>query len=209
MKFTKLVHSCLLIETPERTALFDPGAMSEEEIDPDSLEHLDDIIITHEHFDHMSVDLIKKLVERFPEVRITAAEGAVSILAKQGIDASSNESSGISIFESPHEEVMPLFVKPTQIGVHYLGVFSHPGDSLHFEETKDVLALPVTAPWGATVDAVNLAIDLGPKYVIPVHDWFWKDAAAEMMYEGITQALKEHDITFLKPEIGKPMTIDI
>ena len=64
MKVTKFVHSCLLVEMPapiNRTALFDPGAMSVDALEVDSLEYLDDIIITHEHGDHFHLPLIKQL----------------------------------------------------------------------------------------------------------------------------------------------------
>jgi len=207
MKITKLGHSCLLVEMPDRTALFDPGVMSN--VDVDSLEFLDDIIITHEHADHINMELIPKLVEKFPDVRITSTPGAVSQLKGAGIAASSEESDGIVFFNAPHEDVEPLFPKPDEIGVHYLDMLTHPGDSHSFEESKDILALPVTAPWGATTKAVHLALEHKPKYVIPIHDWHWRDEAREMMYGGLEQALGAEGITFIKIKDGEPVNLDV
>ena len=73
MKITKFVHACLLVEMPgpvNRTVLFDPGVFSEEVLDADKLEHLDDIIITHVHSDHVSVPLLKILLAKFPGPRL-------------------------------------------------------------------------------------------------------------------------------------------
>lgn len=210
MKITKLVHSCLLVEMPapvNRTVLFDPGSYSP--VDVDKLEFLDDIVITHQHSDHMDVNLIKRLVAKFPEVRILGPDDVVSQLNALGINASTEPPEGMELFDSPHESVAPLFPQPDEIGVHYLDKLSHPGDSHSFRETRAVLALPVQAPWGSTIKAVNLAIELKPKYVLPIHDWHWRDEAREGMYGGIEQALAKEGITFLKLKNGEPVTLDV
>ncbi len=122
MKITKLVHACLLVEMPDpvnRTALFDPGVFSEAAIDVDSLVYLDDIFISHAHEDHMSLPLIKKLVEKFPDVTITGPREVVAKFKQAGITASSDTSLGVQFFDSPHESVAPLFELPEQIGIHY------------------------------------------------------------------------------------------
>jgi L-ascorbate metabolism protein UlaG (beta-lactamase superfamily) len=212
MKITKLIHSCLLVEMPapvNRTALFDPGVMSEPAINISSLEYLDNIIITHNHADHMSIPLIKRLVAKFPDVRITAPQDAVDQLAEEGIEAVYEETPGVVFFDSPHEEVRPTFPLPQEIGVHYLGLLTHPGDSHSFKVSKAILALPVTAPWGSTVRAVNLALELKPKYIIPIHDWHWHDQARTQTYDSLQKLFADHDITFLKPETGKPFVLDV
>lgn len=212
MKITKLEHSCLLVEMPEpfnRTALFDPGTMSEPHVDVNSLQWLDDIIITHNHPDHMSVELLHRLLLKFPQVRITTTAQGVAQLKQEGITAAHQEIDGIRFFASPHEDVQPAFPHPEQIGVHYLDRLTHPGDSHSFDATMPVLALPVTAPWGAMIKAVNLAIRLRPRYVLPVHDWHWRDEARTTTYDSLEQLLAEHDITFLKPENGKPIVLDV
>jgi L-ascorbate metabolism protein UlaG (beta-lactamase superfamily) len=212
MKITKFVHSCLLVEMPapvNRTALFDPGTMSEGALNLDSLQFLDDIIITHQHPDHMSIPLIQKLVAKFPSVRITAPPDAVEALKEQGITATAQPSDGIVFFDAPHEKTYPMFPTPDEIGVHYLDKLSDPGDSHTFTETKAILALPVQAPWGSTVDAVNLALKLKPKYIVPIHDWHWSDAARTSMYDRLEEIFKEQGITFFKMETGVPVVIEI
>lgn len=210
MKITKLVHSCLLVEMPapvNRTALFDPGSMSP--VDVDSLEYLDDIFITHGHGDHCDPELIQKLVAKFPQVRITAPEEVVTQLKEQGITASSQPPEGVSFFDAPHEDVQPMFPLPQEIGVHYLDKLSHPGDSHHFSETKEILALPVQAPWGSTVNAVKLALSLKPKYIVPIHDWHWRDEARESTYQSLEKLFADNGITFISAKNGEAFVLDV
>lgn len=209
MKITKFVHSCLLVETSDRTALFDPGAMSEDALDVAQLERLDDIFITHVHGDHMSLNLIKQLVVKFPSVRITGPSEVVTALGEAGITASEAAPAGVEFFESPHESVQPLHEQPEQRGIHYLDVFSDPGDSHSFHETKAILALPITAPWGSSVRALNLALELQPAHVLPIHDWHWNDAARAQTYDRFEEFLGKAGIQFHKLETGVSVTIEI
>lgn len=208
MKITKFVHSCLLVETPERVALFDPGTYSEPALDVSKIDRLDDIFITHEHADHCSIDLIKQLVEKFPDVRITSTPDVVAQLAKENIKASDQAPEGVAFFEAPHESVAPN-PTPQNIGIHYLDKLSDPGDSHSFNETKTILALPITAPWGTSDRALELVLELKPKYVLPIHDWHWDEATRASSYNNFERILGEQDITFYKLQTGQPVEIDI
>lgn len=212
MKITKFVHSCLLVEMPapvNRTALFDPGAMSEQSLDVDSLKFLDDIIITHIHGDHLSMNLLKQLTIKFPQVRITAPAEVVEQLTAEGIKASDQPSEGIEFFEAPHESVEPLFPQPQNVGVHYLDKLTDPGDSHSFNESKAILALPITAPWGSTIKAFNLVQNLKPQFVLPIHDWHWSDQAREQTYDAFEQQLAKDNIAFIKLKTGEPVVLDV
>jgi L-ascorbate metabolism protein UlaG (beta-lactamase superfamily) len=212
MKITKLEHSCLLVEMPapvNRTALFDPGVMSAPFIDVDSLEFLDDIFITHAHGDHCSPEIIKRLVAKFPKVRITGPREVANKLKQVGIEATSEESAGVVFFDAKHENVLPLFPPPEEVGIHYLDLLSHPGDSHRFAETKAVLAMPVTGPWGSMVRAVNLALELKPRYILPIHDWHWKDEAREQAYDDLEKLFADNDIKFIKLKNSEPVVLDL
>ena len=214
MKITKFVHACLLVEMPEpvnRTVLFDPGDKSGAALDIEALEFLDDIVITHMHPDHFDIELVKKIVAKFPHVRITTTAETVTTLGEQGITASNQPAEGLMFFESPHEIVRPFMDAdpPQEIGVHYLEMLSHPGDSHGFHETKPILALPVQAPWGSLVDAVNLAFELQPKHILPIHDWHWSDEARSAIYDRLEIVFAEQGIVFHKLQTGQPIVIDV
>jgi len=209
MKITKFIHSCLLVETSDRVALFDPGVMSAAALSVDQINRLDDIFITHIHADHVDTQLIAKLVDKFPDVRITSTPEVISKLKESGIVGSDKPPEGVSFFDSPHEDVKPLAEPPQQIGVNYLDALSHPGDSHSFNGTKAIMALPVTAPWGTSIRAINLALELKPQHVLPIHDWHWRDEAREQTYNTFERILSEQNITFHKLQTGIPVDIDV
>lgn len=213
MKITKFGHSCLLVEIPapvNRTVLFDPGVYST--LNVSKLQYLDDIVITHQHTDHMDVALITRLRDKFPHVRIIAPADAVPVLAKADItDVQTDAPEGMRFFSAPHEKIRPYFPSdpPEEIGVHYLDMFSNPGDSHSFHETMPILALPVQAPWGSTVRATEVALELKPKYVIPVHDWHWSVEARKQAYDNLEQRFASEGITFIKTVDGQSFVIDL
>lgn len=208
MKITKFVHSCLLVEMPEpvnRTVLFDPGIFSS--VEADQLEFLDDIVITHEHPDHCNLELIKSLVEKFPNVRIKTPSTLVPKL--EGISVTTDAVEGMELFDARHEGHGPFLKPPENIGVHYLDKLTFPGDSHSFMETKEILALPVAAPWGSTDRAVQLALQLKPKHILPIHDWHWRDEVRVDMYDRLEQLFEQYDITFHKLTDGEPLVIEV
>lgn len=209
MKITKFIHACLLVELDGRVALFDPGNYSQAALNVDSLTKLDDIFITHEHGDHFSLPLIQTLVQKFPAVRITTTKSVVNKLAGQRLRATNQPSKDVTFFTSPHESIAPLIpTPPEQIGFHYLGKFSHPGDSHSFEETKAILAMPVSAPWGSSAQAIKVALELKPRYILPIHDWHWHDEARALMYTRFEQIFADNNIQFFSLKTGQPVEID-
>lgn len=207
MKVTKFVHSCVLVETPQRVAMFDPGGFSVGAVDVSLIERLDDILITHAHPDHMDPSLIKQLTLKFPQVKITGTSEVRIALGQAGITSSDQAPDYVKFFKSPHEPVEPIFPQPEEHGMHFMDVFTHPGDSHSFKETKSVLALPISGPWGSTIKAASLAMKLKPKYVIPIHDWHMKEESRLMFYDILEKFLGEQGISFLKVTTGQPVEI--
>jgi hypothetical protein len=148
------------------------------------------------------------MVDKFPSVRITAPAEVVDLLEREDITAYNEPSDGIEFFDSPHESVQPLFDQPEQNGIHYLGMLTHPGDSHSFSEAKSILALPVTAPWGSLISAVNLALKLEPDYILPIHDWHWREEAKTQTYADLEKVFAEHKITFISLTNGEPVVIE-
>lgn len=190
-------------------AIFDPGAMSYDAFDFDSLNQLDDIFITHIHQDHMYLPFIKDLVNKFPTVRITTTNEVKQSLDTEGIKSETKAPDGVEFFDAPHENVEPLFPQPEEKGIHYLNLLSDPGDSHSFKETKAILALPITAPWGSSIKALNLTLELKPKYVIPIHDWHWSDEARAQMYSRYEKVLAQAGITMFQPKTGEAIAITV
>ena len=211
MKITKLAHSCLLVESDGDVTIFDPGTMSYDAklLDIDGIPRLDRIVITHAHADHFSEEFVVELVAQFPNVRIITTQEVVTALKVKGITAQTTGDDMIELFESSHESMHPLAPLPMvqNIGVHYRGLLSHPGDSHHISATKACLALPVDAPWGSTIEAVRLALALKPTTILPIHDWMWKDSWKKDMYSRLEGFFKTQGITFLPLVDGQSVEV--
>ncbi len=211
MKLTKYGHSCVLVqtsdETGDRAVLFDPGNWSD--VPVEDLPTLDGVCISHGHPDHCDSDTLKRIVALQPDVPIVAPEEVVVRLRDEGLAGATTDAiADAELFVSPHEGKPPFMDPPDEIGIHYRDMYSHPGDSHSFSETKPVLGLPVQAPWGSMMNAILLAIELKPRYVLPLHDWHWHDEAREWAYGLLERQLEPHGITVLKPVDGVPIELN-
>jgi len=188
---SKHFHSCLLIKEKGKTIVIDPGNYTEENqgLDSNKLQTLDYILITHEHADHCYIPLIKKLIEKFSNVIIITNKSVGQILSKNAISYQTTDKEGIELAATPHEKVI------------------HPGDSQSFSKTSEIVAIPMQAPWGSYVISMELAIKLKPKFVLPIHDFHWRDDFRKAMYDRTESYLKNYGITFKKMETGEEIEI--
>lgn len=204
MKLTKLGHSCVLVETEDRVGLFDPGVWADREL-IDTVLHVDRIIYTHDHADHFDVDILKSLVDKFPNAHVICNQAIRDKIEAAGVDITIRDESNCTVkFEAPHESLpIPGATAPSENGYHFKNIFSHPGDSQHFNETKKVLAMPFIGPWGKTGDSIDLVLKLKPKYVLPIHDWHYTDEAKQWLQGILQTVLKPAGIEVLPNENGK------
>ena len=209
MKITKLGHSCVLVETPDRVALFDAGLWAERSL-IDAVEHVDRIIYTHEHPDHFDTDILRSLVQRFPDAHVICNQSIADLIAAVDIKVMVRESSQCTRkFEAPHEQLpIPGAQAPTQNGYHFQDLFTHPGDSQSFSETKQILAMPFIGPWGKTEDSIKKVLELKPAYVLPIHDWHYTTQAKDWLQGLLENSLKGTDIKLLPNKNGKVIELD-
>lgn len=208
MKLTKLGHSCVLVETEKSTGLFDPGGWADRDL-IDAVKHVDEIVYTHEHADHFDIEILKSLVAKFPDVAVICNQDIKKLIKIAGVTIEVKEESNSCIkFVSPHESLpVPGAVAPTENGYHYNDIFTHPGDSQHFSETKKVLAMPFIGPWGKTGDSIDKVLELKPEYVLAVHDWHYTNDAKQWLQGLLEYSLKDSGIKLLPNESG--LVLDI
>ena len=209
MKLTKFVHSCLLVENDGETTLFDPGVYSYEfpELNIKTWPALNYVVITHEHPDHFHLPFLEDLIKHSPNLIILTTKSVASQLeGKVNVEVKTGPFAKFELFTSPHEAT-PMGTPPENIGVHYAGVLSHPGDSHSFGESKRILAMPMTAPWGSMYGAVRKITELKPEVVIPIHDWHWRPEALAGIYQGIKELLQKEGINFIIPENGQSVEV--
>ena len=208
MKISKHIHSCLLVEDAGKVILVDPGnyTAAEHALDIHSLTQLDEIAITHEHQDHLDIPTIKELIIKFPRVKIYSNVAVKDILSNEKIEVLTTNNENVQMTPVPHEKIW-LGTPVENIMITIFGRLTTPGDSHSFITTTDILALPITAPWGSTTDAVELAIKLKPKVIIPIHDWQWKDEVRKGMYQRLVDYFAQHKIDFKAVETGEVVEV--
>ncbi len=212
MKVTKFVHACLLVKTDSsQVILVDPGQFSWESglCNVDSLDRLDTVIITHEHFDHFHLPFVEAVLQKFSDVQFVSTPTVVAQLQEMGVrNASTDSVAGVEVFSRKmHASLAPLGEAPENIAVHIDGRLTVGGDRHDLEESKDILALTVTAPWGSMMNAAAMAMRLKSKTIIPIHDWHWSEAARAGAYDRLEAFFAEQNITFLKPVDGQVLEI--
>ncbi len=202
MQLSKHSHSCLLIKDKQGVILIDPGVYTEQDnsLDLDSLPALDALLITHNHADHFSPYLIKKALQKFPNVAIITNDATRIVLEKEGIPVAETGHTGISFSSALHEKLPMPLTPPENTLFTVFDKLTHPGDSFDFSQSKDILALPVTAPWGSTTKAVEKALEVRPKIIIPIHDWHWKDEARKQFYIMLQKTFANEGIEFIPLE---------
>lgn len=208
IRITKFVHSCVIVESESRTVLFDPGVFSwESGIDFDALPSIDRLAITHEHQDHLYLPFVEEIIKKNPSIQIIANRTVLKLLEQYKLKVKMRESSNcLQPFKADHEET-PWIPGVENNGFHFMDTFTHPGDSHSLAETKEILALPITAPWGSLTTALKLAIRLKPKIVIPIHDWHLNPDARAWYYRICQEYLNYEKIKFLCIKDGDPIDL--
>lgn len=211
MKITKFVHSCLLVESGTKTVLIDPGKYSWDShlLPINRIEKLDYIVITHEHADHYHLPFLEALISQFPHAAIITNSDLEEKIKKTGLKSQivTGSEDGVQVFEAEHEPLPMNLPVPLNIGVHIDDILTHPGDAVHINHIRRVLALPVTAPWISLRQSLDRLIELKPSLVIPVHDWHWHKAAREEQYGRCQEWLKPHGIKFIALQDSIPVEI--
>src|SRR5690242_1963755 len=66
MELTKHGHACVVLSDGDRRLVIDPGAFT----DPAALEGADAVLVTHEHFDHIDPERLRKALDADPALEV-------------------------------------------------------------------------------------------------------------------------------------------
>lgn len=212
LKLTKFAHSCVLVENENEAVLFDPGMFSWNSglVNVAELPRLAAVVITHQHPDHFSEPFVRALLADQPDIQWIAPPDIHQTLQSYGVTKFTDQSvPNIEVVVGQHA-FLGSFGGPAQnLTVHFARQVTALGDSHEERPVKDIVFLPVDAPWGSSVGALDLALKLKPKYVLPVHDWMWKDEWRALWYGRFKEALAPLGVTFLEPVDGQPIEISL
>jgi L-ascorbate metabolism protein UlaG (beta-lactamase superfamily) len=188
VRVTKFTHSCLRIDGAG-VLVVDPGELSERA----ALTGADAVLITHEHFDHVSVDALAEAVAANDRLRIfahaevlpklgAAAGAATAVEPGQEFEAAGYR---VRAFGGQHAVIHPDI--PRIANVAYLigdetTNLYHPGDSFTVPEdtTVDTLFVPLNAPWMKLLEAIDFVRAVRPGRAYALHDALLTDFGAKV-----------------------------
>ncbi|MET9297114.1 MBL fold metallo-hydrolase [Streptomyces sp. NPDC003077] len=186
MQLTKFGHACVRVEKDGRRLVVDPGGLTE----PQALEDVDAVLVTHEHFDHFSEEALRKAAERNPALRIwtntsvarrldglgarVTAVGEGAAFTAAGFD--------VKVYGTWHAPIHPDIPRIGNIGFLVDDALFHPGDALTVPDaTVDTLLLPVHGPWSATGQLIDYVRAVAPRRSYAIHDGALSDVGTAMI----------------------------
>src|SRR5690349_14353907 len=134
MRLTKYTHACVRLDGDGQSLVIDPGVFSEAE----ACDGAAAILVTHEHSDHVNLELLPAVVERNPAVRIyagAAVTGQLSALGEAVVTVSVGDvftAAGHTVraVGGQHAEVYDGLPGIPNLGYIVDGELYHPGDAL-------------------------------------------------------------------------------
>ncbi|MCC3761640.1 MBL fold metallo-hydrolase [Glycomyces sp. TRM65418] len=172
MRLTKFGHSCVRFDTDAGSLVMDPGVFS----DPEALDGVDAVFITHQHPDHCNDPELRKLHEDRPEVRIYGPDalaevlGGIPFTAVSAGDTVPVAGTEVAVVGERHAVIHPDIPVIANVGYIVDGIF-HPGDALTVPDLPvRALLAPVAAPWLKFSEAVDFIRTVDAPAVYPIHD---------------------------------------
>lgn len=183
MRLTKFGHACVRLEHDDRVLVIDPGVYSEAE----SLEGVSDVLVTHEHADHIDIDKLVAARKANPALtvytnaalaeKLDRLAGAVTSVAVGQTFTAAGFS--VRVVGGAHAEIydglpgcanVGFIVDGSVDGSGGGGVY-HPGDSVFVPaEPVRTLLVPASAPWLKLREAIDFVRGVAPERAFPIHD---------------------------------------
>lgn len=177
MEITKLEHSGIVIEKDGERIVFDPVEFNKT---IPRLNNVVAVIITHNHSDHLQIEVIKKIISDNSDAKIITTSDAASFIEDSIIvkGGESYEIGGFKLdfFGKDHAAIIPGQIPCENIGVVVNGSIMNPGDSFDYSDIgAKVLFVPISAPWLKIAESMDFVDKVKPRIVIPVHDALLSD----------------------------------
>lgn len=198
MRITKLEHSGLLLERGSSKLIIDPVEISSALPD---LTNLAALIITHKHGDHLNPEIINRIRESNPEIKIftcgdTASDIPGSTIVTDGERVEIADFT-LQFFGRNHAAILEGITPCENIGVVVNDLFATPADSFDTPPIKPkVLAVPISAPWLKLSESLDYIKSVRPETVIPVHDALLSDFGRQICGNWLKTTSEELNIVY-------------
>jgi L-ascorbate metabolism protein UlaG (beta-lactamase superfamily) len=187
VQLTKFGHSCVRITGGDRQLVIDPGVFSDVTA---ALDGVDEVLVTHEHPDHIDVEAVLAAADRNPRLRLWVPAPVAALLPRLQdrivvvAPGQTHTVAGLPVqtFGGQHALIHPAI--PAIANVAYLVGESvyHPGDSLFVPPVPvGTLLLPIHAPWNKGAEIIDFAIAVRAPVVHQIHDGLLRDRGIAMI----------------------------
>lgn len=210
MKIAKYEHSLMVLEQDGEQLVIDPGSFTPK---LPELSNVVGVIVTHEHMDHLSAENLSTILQAYPDALLYAPQDVLDQLTelngkKEAAESGNTVQLGsfsIQFIGGNHATIYKA--SPCEnVGVLVNESFYYPGDSLDRPVGSiDVLAVPASAPWMKTSEAMDFIAELKPKKVFPAHDMLLSNIGKMVSYRWLEQATKEAGAEWLVLEDGQSL----
>src|SRR5258705_7119278 len=180
MRLTKFTHACVRLEQDGRLLLIDPGIWTEAE----AYDGVDDILVTHEHLDHVDTERLATVQTLNPKLHVyapavvaqqLAAFGDAVVTVNVGDEFTANGFK-VAAVGGTHAEIYEGLPGCANIGYIVDSAIYHPGDSLHVPRKAIATVLvPAAAPWLKLAEALDFVRAIAPARAFPIHDAMLSD----------------------------------
>jgi L-ascorbate metabolism protein UlaG (beta-lactamase superfamily) len=179
MRMVKYTHACVRLHDGDRDLLIDPGTWAEDA----ALDGAGDVLVTHEHADHIDLDRLIAAYRANPALRVFMP----SAVATQVIEKSPSfepATHAIAVGDSftaggfpiravggHHAEVYDGLPGCANIGYVVADAIYHPGDSVFVPDGRvDTLLVPTSGPWLKLAEAIDFVRAVRPARAYSIHD---------------------------------------
>ena len=185
MRVTKYVHACVRIADGDRAFVIDPGIW----VEPDAYEGIDEILITHEHVDHVDVEALTARAKANSALLVRAPASVAEQLAAVGVPVETVSAGDrltvagfdVAVVGGEHAEIYEGLPGCANVGFVVDGRVYHPGDALFVPEADvELLMVPASAPWLKLAEAIDFVRAVGAARTMPVHDALLSDKGAAL-----------------------------
>lgn len=208
MKLTKYRHACFVVELNEQAIVIDPGEFTNDFIMPNNVVC---VAITHQHGDHMSINILNDIVRRYPEVSILCtADNNLSLkhtLAEPS-DAVTVGNFRLLFGGGTHAAIDQSIPTIDNVSLHINESIYYPGDSFANPTIPvKTLMLPVAAPWMKISEALEFVRTTKPQQVIPTHDEILSEAGKAVVDRLVGNLCAELNIPYTRLLPDRPLTV--
>jgi L-ascorbate metabolism protein UlaG (beta-lactamase superfamily) len=211
MQLTKLGHACVRVRKDDRTLVIDPGGLTPED---DAITGADAVLITHEHFDHLEADRLRRALADDPRLTVYTCRAVAEILNDGGDrvrtvgEGDSLDIAGFSVgvVGQKHEVVHPDVPPVENVGFFIDGEVFHPGDAFTVVEAPTLL-VPGQAPWMKAPEMIQYLRAVGPRRAYAVHDGLLNDAGLGLLDGQLTGEGKRQEADFRRLMPGETVEI--